>query len=175
MQAQEQHTTMQKRHGLDARRAGTSTGRVRAGLMAFARGCCCVALGRLHLLSLLFLVHPASEGKTRDSNSTRGQRTKISSVCMHKVIQAHNTPHTIVQQSAGGTHTASTGTGIEVAGLIGYAREPRTRNCETICLQHAYSHPALPVFPRPSTRTALRPPAPPAFCDHASTRLTFVA
>ena len=50
---------------------------------------------------------------------------------MHKAIQAHNTPHTIVQQSAGGTHTASTGTGIEGAGLIGYAREPRTRNCET--------------------------------------------
>ena len=64
--------------------------------------CLCCSLSTLHL-----------KGKEHDSSSTRGQRTKIASVCMHKIIQAHKTPHTIVQQSAGGTHTASTGTGIE--------------------------------------------------------------
>ena len=126
--------------------------------------CLCCSLSTLHL-----------KGKEHDSSSTRGQRTKIESVCMHKIIQAHNTPHTIVQQNTGGTHTASTGTGIEGAGLIRYAREPRTRNCETICLRHAYSHPALPVFLRPSTRTALRPSAPPSCCDHASTRTHITA
>lgn len=78
-------TTMLTRRGRHACRAGTSSGRVGVGLMGFARGqrswyC---------------------QANTHDNNSTRGQDTSVASMCMHRTMLAHSTPHTRMQAKRG--------------------------------------------------------------------------
>ena len=116
----------------------------------------------------LSTMHPV-KGKVHDSNSTRGQRTKVGNVYMHRAIQAHNTPHTTVQQSTGGTHTANTGKGIQGGDLLGLLESHRRGTLKLCVSDMSTAILSLPVFQHPSTRTALSPPAPPSYHDHTST------